>query len=297
MSTTHPVSHSERWGLPLPASGRTKRASRGRASRDSGRRVGGRHRWLRTRTGRALAGLLGLLIFVGVWKFAQASGWAQPGTIPDPWKIPEAFLQEWDSGRLLSSLGSSLIHYSWGLAMGAALGLAIGAGSALSTLADAMLGWLVRILRPIPPLAWIVFAIAWFKVTHAGAAFVIAIGVFWVVYFTAYSAVRGVDPRYNELARAFGQDGWVRRLRDVTLPSAAPGILAGVRTAVGQAWMVLIAAELIGMPGMGQEINAAAGVGAYNTVVVYMLVISFVYTLCDTAFLQFEKRVLRWRPS
>jgi NitT/TauT family transport system permease protein len=109
--------------------------------------------------------------------------------------------------------------------------------------------------------------------------------------------VRGVDPKYYELARAFRQNGPFVRLIDVTLPAAAPGIFAGVRTGVGQAWMTLIAAELLGVPGMGQEMNAAAGVGAYDTVVVYMLVISLIYTLCDTAFMQLEKKALQWRPS
>ncbi|HEX2519403.1 MAG TPA: ABC transporter permease subunit, partial [Castellaniella sp.] len=81
------------------------------------------------------------------------------------------------------------------------------------------------------------------------------------------------------------------------LPAAMPGILAGMRTGVGQAWMTLIAAELLGVQGMGQEMNAAAGIGAYDAVVVYMLVISAIYTLCDAVFLRIEKKVLQWRPS
>lgn len=247
--------------------------------------------------GRALSGLIGLVIFVAIWKFAQASGWARHGTIPDPLGIPAAFLAEWRSGRLAPSIESSLIHYVWGLLLGTAFGLAVAAIAALSRRVDALLGWLVRILRPIPPLAWVVFAIAWFKVSHAGAAFVIAIGVFWVNYFATYAAVRGVDLRYYELARAFRQDGYIPRFLSVTLPAAMPGILAGMRTGVGQAWMTLIAAELLGVQGMGQEMNAAAGIGAYDAVVVYMLVISAIYTLCDAVFLRIEKKVLQWRPS
>ena len=138
--------------------------------------------------------------------------------------------------------------------------------------------------------------IAWFQVSHAGAAFVIAIGVFWVNYFATYSAVRKVDPRFFELAAAFGHGGFWSRLWNITLPAASPGILTGVRTGVGQAWMTLIAAELLGVPGMGQEMNAAAGVGAYEAVVVYMLAISAVYAASDMVFGLVERRVLRWMP-
>ncbi|MFP8967667.1 ABC transporter permease [Pokkaliibacter sp. CJK22405] len=246
---------------------------------------------------RALLGLVGVLAFVGLWKFAQVSGWAPPGTIPDPMLLPATLMDEWQSGRLLPAIGSSLIHYVWGLALGTAFGFLVGALAASSNVIDGLHSWLARILRPIPPLAWVVFAIAWFKVSHAGAAFVIAIGVFWVNYFATYSAVRHVDPKYYELARAFGQAGFINRALHVTLPAAAPGIFSGIRTGIGQAWMTLIAAELLGVPGMGQEMNSAAGVGAYEAVVVYMLVISLVYSLSDFAFSHIEKRVLTWRPS
>ncbi|NMU93854.1 ABC transporter permease subunit, partial [Achromobacter ruhlandii] len=200
------------------------------------------------------------------------------------------------SGRLLPAIGPSLVHDFWGRAAGTALGFVVGLAAATLPRFDLAQAYLARILRPIPPLAWVVFAIAWFKVSHAGAAFVIAIGVFWVNYFATYSAVRNVDPRYYELARAFGHGGYLARALGVTLPAIAPGALSGVRTGIGQAWMTLIAAELLGVPGMGQEMNAAAGVGAYDAVVVYMLIISLVYTLCDLAFSMVESKVLQWRP-
>lgn len=250
-----------------------------------------------TRSGRILSGCLGIVLFVALWRYAELSGWARPGTIPDPFGLPAAFWQEWHSHRLLPAVESSLIHYAWGLSLGTVLGLGLGALTALSSPVNALCSGLIRILRPIPPLAWVVFAIAWFGVSHAGAAFVISISTFWINYFGAYSAVRGVDPKYYELARAFEQDDPWGRFAAVTLPASLPGVLAGVRTGVGQAWMALIAAELLGVPGMGQEMNAAAGVGAYDTVVVYMLVISFIYALCDYGVMKLEGSLLQWRPS
>ncbi|VCU69119.1 Putative aliphatic sulfonates transport permease protein SsuC [Pigmentiphaga humi] len=245
---------------------------------------------------RIACGVAGVIIFVLLWKAAGVFEWVNPGTLPDPFELPHAFVQEWSSGRLLPAVGSSLIHYFWGLGAGTALGILVGLAAATARWFDLLQAYLARILRPIPPLAWVVFAIAWFKVSHAGAAFVIAIGVFWVNYFATYSAVRNVDPRFYELARSFGQGSYWQRALSITLPAIAPGTLAGVRTGIGQAWMTLIAAELLGVPGMGQEMNAAAGVGAYDAVVVYMLAISLVYALSDLVYAQVEKRVLSWRP-
>ncbi|MCD6663314.1 MAG: ABC transporter permease subunit [Comamonas sp.] len=253
--------------------------------------------WVNRLRSRGVLATVGLIAFVAIWKAAQASGLGGDGTVPDPFAIPGALLAEWQAGRLQTAVESSLIHYAWGLALGTLLGCALGAAAALSTLIDQLLSGVVRVLRPIPPLAWVIFAIAWFQISHEGAAFVIGIGVFWVNFYTTHAAVRGVEPRYYELARAFGQSGRLRSLLDVTLPAAAPGILAGVQTGIGAALMALIAAELIGMPGIGQEMNVAAGVGDYATVAAYMLVISAIYAVFDAAFVQLEKRATQWRPS
>ncbi len=247
--------------------------------------------------GRRIAlGVGGLVAFLVLWKACHFFAWTGPGTMPDPFLLPEALLDEWERGRILPAVLSSLTHYVWGLGVGAVLGALIGFCAATNDDFDAFHAYLARLLRPIPPLAWVVFAIAWFKVSHAGAAFVIAIGVFWVNYFATYAAIRDIDPRFEELARAFGQGGWLTRRLTVTLPAAAPGMLAGFRAGVGQAWMTLIAAELLGVPGMGQEMYSAAGVGAYEAVVIYMLAISGVYALSDLLYVRVESWVLRWRP-
>lgn len=248
------------------------------------------------RSRRIALGLAGLLAFLALWKASGTLGWVRRGTMPDPLLVPGAAWDEWSSGRLVPAIWSSLIHYVWGLGLGSAFGFVVGALAATTRWFDEAHRYLARVLRPIPPLAWVVFAIAWFQVSHAGAAFVISIGVFWVNYFATYSAVQHVDPRYYELARAFGQGDYLRRSLKVTLPAASPGILAGLRTGVGQAWMTLIAAELLGVPGIGQEMNSAAGVGAYEAVVVYMLAISVVYALSDMGFGMVERALLRWRP-
>lgn len=245
---------------------------------------------------RVVYGVAGLALFIVVWRLAYVHGWAPRGTLPDPLSLPSALFQEIEAGRLWPAAQSSLVHYFWGLGTGTFLGIAFGLAAATIHRFDLLQAYLVRLLRPIPPLAWVVFAIAWFKVSHTGAAFVIAIGVFWLNYFATYSAVRSVDPRYYELAAAFGHHSYFARAWTVVLPAISPGLLSGVRAGIGQAWMTLIAAELLGVPGMGQEMNAAAGVGAYDAVVVYMLIISVVYTLCDMLFLTFNKWVLQWQP-
>ena len=60
--------------------------------------------------------------------------------------------------------------------------------------------------------------------------------------------MRAVDRDLIEVAEAFGFRRADQKLIKVILPAAAPGILAGLRTALGQAWMAVVASEIFGVP-------------------------------------------------
>ncbi len=75
------------------------------------------------------------------------------------------------------------------------LGVGLGIAAGLCTGFRAAQEWIVRLLRPVPPIAWIPFAIVWFGVTTWAAVFMIAVGVFWLDYFATLSAVMAVEKK------------------------------------------------------------------------------------------------------
>jgi NitT/TauT family transport system permease protein len=171
----------------------------------------------------------------------------------------------------------------------------LGVAVALSPRVEASQAWLARVLRPIPPIAWIPFAIIWFGISEAGAAFIISIGIFWINYFTAMSAVQAVDKDLIEVVRAFGHRSLPALLRKVILPGAAPGILSGLRAGLGQGWMTVVAAELFGIQGIGQRMIEASGLLATDVVVLYMFSIALLYGISDYFFVLMQRRVLAWQ--
>ncbi|WP_439573909.1 ABC transporter permease [Phreatobacter sp.] len=237
----------------------------------------------------------GLLAFLLLWEALPRIGLFNPLLLPGPSSVPGAFWYELTSGAWQSAVSASLGHYLIGLGVGCVLGLALGVATGMSRLAEDLTAWIVRLLRPIPGLAWVPFAIIWFGVTPAAAVFIIAIGVFWVVFFAAHGAVRGVDRDLIEVADAFGFRSARERLFKILLPAAMPGILVGVRTALGQAWMAVVAAEIFGVPGLGQRMIQASSLLASEIVVVYMLTMAALYGLLDTLFVAIQDRVLRWK--
>jgi sulfonate transport system permease protein len=190
---------------------------------------------------------------------------------------------------------TSLSHYLAGLVIGCLLGVALGIATGMSMTLEASLAWVIRVLRPIPGLAWVPFAILWFGIDATAAIFIIGIGVFWISYFAAHAAVQAVDRDLIELAEAFGFRRADQKLIKVILPAAAPGILAGLRTALGQAWMAVVASEIFGVPGLGQRMMQAANLLASDIVVIYMATMAALYGLIDTGFVAFQSWLLRWK--
>jgi NitT/TauT family transport system permease protein len=240
---------------------------------------------------------LGLILFLLLWEAAWRLEWLNAKLIPPPSVIPAVFANEVTTGQWWQSLASSLIHYAYGVAFGTLLGVLFGILVAVSPKFSALVEWTVRLLRPVPPPAWIPFAIVWFGISHSAAAFMIGIGVFWINYFAAISGVRAIDRSLWELARAYGHTGFWDRFWNITLPASAPAILGGVRSGFGQGWILVVVSELFGVQGMGQRMMEAAGLLATDIVVVYMFTIALVYSVTDWLFVFVENRILRWQRT
>lgn len=244
------------------------------------------------RYGMSAAGLAAVLL---VWEGISRSGWIETHLLPPPSSIVPALISEIREGFWQTMVWASLRHYSIGFVIGSALGVSLGVIVALSPKIEASQAWLARVLRPIPPLAWIPFAIIWFGISETAAAFIISIGIFWINYFTAMGAVQAVDKDIIEVARAFGHRTYWALLRKVILPGAAPGILSGLRAGLGQGWMTVVAAELFGIEGIGQRMIEASGLLATDIVILYMFSIALLYGISDYIFVVIQKRILAWQ--
>jgi len=247
-----------------------------------------------TRLHRTLLSAAGLVVFLLAWEAVARLGVLSRTLAPPPSLLPDAAWREVAGGHWGKAVLGSLGHYLAGLAVGIGAGIVLGMAAGLSQAFEAFQLWLVRVLRPVPGIAWIPFAVIWFGVSEAAATFIIAVGVFWINYFGAFAAVRGVDRDLLEVADAFGHRPFAKLMK-VVLPAAAPGLLNGVRISLGQGWMAVVAAELFGIPGIGARMMEASGLLATSVVVVYMLTIAGLYSLTDTVFSLFSRAVLQWQ--
>jgi ABC-type nitrate/sulfonate/bicarbonate transport system permease component len=248
-----------------------------------------------TRLKRYTLAATGLICFFLFWEGLARSGWVEVHLLPPPSTLPATLHSEISLGIWQNMVWASLRHYTIGLFIGSFLGVTLGICVALFPRVEASQAWLARIFRPIPPLAWIPFAIIWFGISETAAAFIISIGIFWINYFTAMAAVQAVDKDLIEVARAFGHRSFFALLRKVILPGAAPGILSGLRAGLGQGWMTVVAAELFGIAGIGQRMIEASGLLASEVVVLYMFSIALLYGISDYIFVRIQDKILEWQ--
>ena len=237
----------------------------------------------------------GLVGFLLICEGLARSGLAPSVLVPIPSQVPFALVSEIKNGSYFPMIGHSLQHYALGVLLGSLFGISLGIVCGLSKATDQILAWVLRLLRPIPSIAWIPFSIIWFGIGEGAAAFVISISVFWLNFFASYVAVKSVEPDYLEMAAAFGHRGWRARVFKIIIPCASPGIMGGIRSSLGQGWMAVVAAELFGVTGVGMRLNEASGLLATNVVLLYMLTIAALYGVVDMVFLFVQRRVMSWQ--
>jgi NitT/TauT family transport system permease protein len=238
-------------------------------------------------------GLVGVAGFVAAWWVAALT---QPEyVLPTPPAVAETFLAEAASGAMTAALVQSVFHWLPGTVVGTTLGIAAGVALGWNRLLDDLSSSVVRVLRPVPPLALIGFAIAWLGINHAGAAAIIAVGAFWINFYAAYGGVESVPADLLDVARSLGVQGDLELIRAVVVPASLPEITTGIRTGIGRCWMLVVAAEIFGVPGIGREILRASNNLRVDLVISYILVLSLMFLLVDTVFRAAQRRALAWR--
>lgn len=172
------------------------------------------------------------------------------------------------------------------------LGILMGRSAFLNDFFDST----IELLRPIPPLAWVPLALAWFKIGLTSIVFIIFIGALFPILLNTVDGVKSVKKTWLEVATTLGAKER-QIMTKVVLPGAAPTIWTGLRVGFGIAWMCVVAAEwLPGISqGLGYLILYAYNFGQTNLIIAGMVVIGVIGLLIDFVFKWVEKRWFSWR--
>jgi NitT/TauT family transport system permease protein len=200
------------------------------------------------------------------------------------------------SGNLVGNAAVSLQRVILGFLVAAVLAIPLGVGMARSAAVHDFFDSTMQLLRPIPPLAWVPLALAWFKIGLTSMVFIIGMGAFFPILLNTIDGVKGVKKTWIETAQILGARE-KNILTRVILPGAAPTIWTGLRVGLGIAWMCVVAAEM--MPGtnsgLGYLIMASYNWGQVQVIIAGMVVIGLIGIGFDYLFKTVERRSFRWR--
>ncbi len=266
-------------------------------SADGGPVAPGQHGPARGRRGRRGATDLALALvlpiaLLALWQALASAEVLDPSRYSSPAALGGALVGAVESGRLWPNLAISLQRVFLGFAIGALLAVAVGLLVALSSTANKLLSPLLSAIRAVPSLAWVSVLIIWFGIGEENKVGLIAIGAFFPVLATLVAGIRQVDVGLLEVAQAYGLS-WRQRVTTVLLPSAAPSLLAGARLGLNQAWLFLVAAELLGATaGLGWQLQNAQRNGQIELVLVTIMLFALIGKLTDSVLAVVETRVL-----
>ena len=189
--------------------------------------------------GPPLAGIAALIV---VWTIVAAL--TDSRGVPSPSEVWTAFVNGIRDGTIPEATIKTLIRLLFAFAASIAIGVALGVGMALNEFARRSLRPLVVALQITPFVAWLPIAVIWFGATERAVVFVTVVGAFPSMTLATMSAMRQVPPILTRAGRTMGASGWTL-YREVVVPAALPGFIAGLQQAWGFAWKALMAAELI----------------------------------------------------
>jgi len=215
------------------------------------------------------------LLFLLAWDLSvRFSG---SDLFPKPMDVARAIVELIQHGLLVKYVVASLFRVSWGFALATAAGVPFGLVLGWYTRAAQAFNPLIQIFRPISPIAWIPVAILWFGVSDAAPIFLIFLASVFPITVSAMAAVRNMQPVYVRAAKNFGLSEW-ELFRQVIFRACLPQIITGLRIALGIAWLVVVAAEMIAVnSGLGYLIIDARNAGKrYDLVVAGMLMIGLI---------------------
>jgi len=238
--------------------------------------------------------LLAAALLLATWHYSVV--WTGTKVFPSPLSVEKGLSELFHKHVLWADIGDSLRRVAIGFGAAAIIGIPLGLTLGWYPALNQVLNPTLQILRPISPIAWIPVAIIFFGIGDKAATFLVFLGAFFPIVVACVSGVSSVPAIYRRAGRNFGLSP-AQILTRVVFPAALPQILIGLRIALGIAWLVVVAGEMIAVDsGLGYLVIDSRNSGKrYDLVVAAMLLIGVIGLALDMLFRRLEKiKSVRW---
>jgi sulfonate transport system permease protein len=230
---------------------------------------------------------------LAAWQIVTATGAVPAYRLPPPITVLTAAVDLAQTGELWMHIAISVQRVLLGFAVGTVVGLAAAAIVGLTRAGDVLLSPTLAAIRAIPSLALVPLLLLWMGIGEDSKVTLIAIGAFFPVFTTVAGGLRHVDAHLVEMGRSFSLRGW-QLFRTVQLPAVIPSLISGLRLAMAQAWLFLVASELLGAAmGLGYLLTLSGQNGRVDRILLTIFVLAVLGALSNALLSVIERRLLR----
>ena len=200
-------------------------------------------------------------------------------------------------GILLEAIGQSLLVLGIGLAAGTIVGIVLGLAVGRSRVLEALLDLPTIALYATPMVALVPVLVLWFGFGMWAKVVIVFLFAVFPVLINTTRGVKEADPQLEEVARSFCSPER-RKWFDLTLPSALPFIVTGVRLAIGRGLIGVVVAEFYtSIAGLGFVIVSNASQFRTSRMFVPILVLMILGVALTKALEVLERRLTPWAQN
>jgi NitT/TauT family transport system permease protein len=238
--------------------------------------------------------LLPFTLFLAGWQALAKSGFIEEAFLPSVGAVSRALIDLGASSTFYSDLAITLWRSLGGLALGALIGIPLGAGMAVSPRINGFFGPLVKATYSLPKTALIPLLLLWLGIGSATNIVAVMFSALLPFVVYTYHGIAGVPRILIWSARAMGTAE--RRLMwKILLPASLQAILTGFRIALGFSFVIAIAAEMIAaQTGIGKLMFIYGESGSYDYMFAAVAAIVALAFAADRITVAVSNRLLRW---
>ena len=243
---------------------------------------------------RLLAGTLSVVGGLLLWEFCSRVLVANQLFLAAPSQILNAIVALFASGEMQRHIAISAAEFALGYVIASVLGIAIGLGMASSArFKQAMQPWISG-LYATPTIALAPLFILWLGIGIWSKVLVVIFLVLFPVTINTEAGLRTTSERLIEMLRSFGATPRQIFFK-VSLPSALPFILAGLKLGIGRGLICVVVAELFGSrAGLGRLISQSADAFNMPELFAGVIMLAVAGIAMTAAFGWLEKRLVPW---
>ena len=244
--------------------------------------------------GRHFAGLLSIAAGLALWEFLSRVVVANALFLAAPTQIFAAIYNLAISGQLWPHIAISAAEFAIGYVIASLLGIVIGFVMASSALGKKILQPWIAGLYATPTIALAPLFILWLGIGIWSKVVVVIFLVLFPVTINTEAGLRTTSARLIEMLRSFGATPRQIFFK-LSLPSAMPFILAGLKLGIGRGLIGVVVAELFGSrAGLGRLISQSADAFNMPELFAGVLILAFAGIVMTAGFTWLERVLVPW---